>query len=1347
MQSMLRLALLAPAVAAGLAVADQPRSVFWEPYVQEGPAAVLCHFDGLQEVAVETLVEDVLADSEAQLPVEAPSPGGAASRTAVSDVPGVGRRVPLFGECEEAADAGRFGGGLRLHGKDGRVVAAGQPGKEGWTLEGWFKPAKLPERQATLVDMAFDLSLRVTIQGDGSLAAAWCGRPPERAPEVRCVAGKWFHLAIVWDPTARRGDSDGRGEMLLVIDGQPVLRSGVPPAGVDKLLSQSASIGNDGRGGSGFDGWLDELRLSSTARSYYSPDFDWVDAEGSRPATPGRPFFRDRESLSLRIAFDDTLTPTDDPPAGFLADGIPRDAAALATSGRGWGFGFGPGVSRRSILLKPGQQGVRYDRVPISAGQGSIAFWLRPRDWDNSRLWNRFANFKQEYAPILALDQDGKAVSSFAWIKTPDEENYSNPVDFNPGRWQHVVLTWRDGQIFRVYLNGRPWRHQGTAVWDFKPQAWEPAKPVSLVLPAVQHAVYLDDFRVYSRPLAAAEVANLAALPDRRLELRPLPDYDFVKDVNGVFGTAKVTLWPLMKDHGRIRAATLTLSPAGRDDVLGSARAEVSADRPFDIDLRTDPLDFGDYTLTVTAFDQEGLELGRFAIPHSRPKPPWWKCTAGLSETVMPDWEPVAIETQGGGSQAGVPSAAVVSIILRKIHLAASGLPERILSQGEDVLAGPVEMVATVAGKEVAFSPVAGGFQAATKGEVRADFSGTSQAGGVTATVEGFVEFDGFMWFEVALTGDAISQLQVRIPYAGEAATFLHAWGGNAGFRDPMNVRIMELPKTIGTAFGSLDRKLIRTADGLRGSFMPYAFLTGDRRGMAWFAENDRGWTQSTETPAVEIERLPGGDVVLCLNVISEPVDLATPRRFAFGLHPTPVKRLDPAWRSWDWWTVCPDSFCGFGMKGSNPAATQFNRFPESWALAEERFAEGAGWGQKEPGNYPRSKRVRGIYYDLRFIGQPPADAAEWWGDWHGFGWGRGGGTLRYTPECVDFTAFYHDEWVRRGLAYGVYMDDAWNVPQTVIPGSPAYRLADGHVQPGFEWRGPRESLKRMRQISYDRGLTPHMCVHLTHTQYPMWLSFFDEMYDGEDHDLRPAGHPSDFMDYWSPVRLRFHNSQKFGVAPYFHGWVGNNMKAALERMPTWMFHQGRAYAGALLVHDIGWLSEAMPDALGRETWEGWVRPNMLSRSENTLVPYWDRRPVAPSAPAGLYVTGWKRDGWCGLVLANWNKDRVEAELTLDLEAMGFAGANPANILIRDVDASLLSYFDDDVTALEKPKPVLADPLLEVPDDLADFTLEAPPTLAERKAADPDGSFEWRDGVLRVSVRRHDFRLFEFTVE
>jgi hypothetical protein len=116
--------------------------------------------------------------------------------------------------------------------------------------------------------------------------------------------------------------------------------------------------------------------------------------------------------------------------------------------------------------------------------------------------------------------------------------------------------------------------------------------------------------------------------------------------------------------------------------------------------------------------------------------------------------------------------------------------------------------------------------------------------------------------------------------------------------------------------------------------------------------------------------------------------------------------------------------------------------------------------------------------------------------------------------------------------------------------------------------------------------------------------------------------------------------------------------------------------------------------------------------------------------------------------MANWTTNRVEAELTLDLDAMGFGRMKPEDVKMRDVDANLITYFDDDVMLIEKPKIVDIDLMDDgLGGELGDLTLDEPPTLDERKAADPDGKSEWKDGVLRCPVRRHDLRLFEFRRE
>ncbi len=71
-----------------------------------------------------------------------------------------------------------------------------------------------------------------------------------------------------------------------------------------------------------------------------------------------------------------------------------------------------------------------------------------------------------------------------------------------------------------------------------------------------------------------------------------------------------------------------------------------------------------------------------------------------------------------------------------------------------------------------------------------------------------------------------------------------------------------------------------------------YGWLGDDQRGLCWFCESNRGWNAPGNG---EIELLPGKDArLLRINFIRQPVTLGEPRKFTFGLMPTPVKPASP---------------------------------------------------------------------------------------------------------------------------------------------------------------------------------------------------------------------------------------------------------------------------------------------------------------------------------------------------------------------------------------------------------------------------------------------------------------------
>ena len=985
---------------------------------------------------------------------------------------------------------------------------------------------------------------------------------------------------------------------------------------------------------------------------------------------------------------------------------------------------------------------------------------MQPVDWDNSTRDNKFDQINPTVFGLFQLDgqtvpgsEEGRYHKVFPLLQftvnlhLPEEAD--DPVDLAPGRWYHVAMTW-DGADITYYVNGAR-RDSGGAFWaqlelrtagdpypykNSQARWWTESKPVTL---RFQENLYweqtklamprtvIDDFRIYRRPLAPSEIANLAALPDPRVEPKALPAADMAMTYNGVAGRVTARLTPLLPDFAKVASAAVSVTKRGATAPVGQQAEAAKGTNGIAVTVQCPPLEFADYEVKAELKDAGGAVLGTLRQAVTRVAPPWWGCKAGVTDKVMPDWTPMTAD------------GAVIRMWGRAIHLAPSGLPAKVISQGEDVLAGPVTLEITAGGKPLALKPAGEAVTVTAATAVRVDARGGLTGEALAVAVASYAEFDGMMWFTVTLTPMAgqtptIDRLTLTVPYAAANAELIHWWSGNQDFRNPKAVWIGALPPGPGEVFQSTDKERVALLAEQRGSFIPYVMLTGMTRGMAWFGENDRGWTQSVETPAVAVVR-DGNTVKLVLNVISSSVKLEAPRTFEFGLHPIPVKPLDPLWRQFPTYSnVFPDTFCGNNLKGRRGASSFNTCIEDDWAAVKRRIdgdgltkgaagLKGLYQGQLErlkkegiTDPPPQTLTVPGLYWDMQWTGNMPAHSREWAEVWFP-------NYQSYTPEFVDFASWCWDEWIAKTDKFvrGAYVDDCWGAPQTVKEGLRTYQLPDGQVQPGYQFRAWRERFKRMRQISWDHGVQPHLTAHTTHTFFVPYHSFFDLILDGEDFYSEPSSQ-ADFIDHWRPDYLRFMHNAKWGLVTTWLGWCGNSLKT--DKWPTWSFRQQRAYEAMLNLHEI--IHSLVPRAL-----------------DTVALPYWNDGGLARHEHPGLLVGGWRYRNTCRVLLVNTGKARIEATVRLDVKVMGLAAPK-----VKDIDTTLLTYFDDDVTQLkapDKPKDGVELENKELGDDLPD--LEEKPRdlpLAERRARDPDGKFKWESGVLKCPVRPHDYRLFEF---
>ncbi len=270
-------------------------------------------------------------------------------------------------------------------------------------------------------------------------------------------------------------------------------------------------------------------------------------------------------------------------------------------------------------------------------------------------------------------------------------------------------------------------------------------------------------------------------------------------------------------------AASVEVTPADGGAAIVSAKVEGGQG-----DVRTVPVSIaklqpGQYVATVTVGAGErplGQQTFGFEV---RPKPEWLGNTIGIIDYVPRPWTPLQYD---GDS---------VSCWGRTIDLTRSLLPARMLSQGEELLAASVTLVATVEGEQ--YRPGEAQIEWRLQDDQRGEWAARAQIGPIEGRVDGWIEFDGCMWFEVSFSADqpvAVDALRLEIPMARESSTLLYSGD-----------------------YRTIDTGSTPTEPWAR-SFTACLGLSNERVGLQWFAQSRRGWNLTDTDRAIEL--LPGPD-------------------------------------------------------------------------------------------------------------------------------------------------------------------------------------------------------------------------------------------------------------------------------------------------------------------------------------------------------------------------------------------------------------------------------------------------------------------------------------------------------
>jgi Family of unknown function (DUF6067) len=676
----------------------------------------------------------------------------------------------------------------------------------------------------------------------------------------------------------------------------------------------------------------------------------------------------------------------------------------------------------------------------------------------------------------------------------------------------------------------------------------------------------------------------------------------------------------------------------------------------------------GRYRLVAQLRDAEG-RIQRAERSFERKAIPGENSQLGTSRRVFPPFEPLRYDD------------GVLRATLREHRIGRGLLWQQVNAEAaetgvrEDLFAAPMRVIARIGDREQKVE--ASSIEVERSDPDRVVLESELKAGPLSIEVRATTDVDGMTWFEWTLRPmDAIlAELTLELPLRADQTPLIHAMSD--GIRN--SIVHQALPAGEGRVWSSTTLEQYRVP----ANWASYVYLGSGVRGLAWFAENDRGWRWDEATPNIEVVRRRG-EVVLRVHLVNVRGALTAKRTLKFGLQAAPLKRRIANWRylwSRDRYVLLGTdlnwlggSNCGSlypvelemwealakanrtGMDADEIAAVVQRGKP--WFESHEGAASLFDWKQHVEHNLgPARKGVKTVYYYNR-ASSPAYDEFQTYQDEWTLGDYRNPQLVRKLAWEIkvvpsrsynDIALYWYDQSFARGANRGVYWDN-W-----FIMGSSNTRMTDAYVRPGGRVRpaagmlGMRELSRRTFQWLSERQAAPVITMpHMTSTNILPMMGFATFQLDWESHygeGPMQRRFPPEYLQLMSTGELS-------GTVPVTIFGAGNTDLAYV-----------RSDAAVRLVHELDALSVGrgvprIDDAL-----------HTIVRAPNLRVyRYWDERAQpARSSDPNVRAIAYVLPGQRTLVgLASWHDHAVEATVELDWKTLGL---DPQRVRVRNVEA------------------------------------------------------------------------------
>lgn len=211
----------------------------------------------------------------------------------------------------------------------------------------------------------------------------------------------------------------------------------------------------------------------------------------------------------------------------------------------------------------------------------------------------------------------------------------------------------------------------------------------------------------------------------------------------------------------------------------------------------------------------------------------------------------------------------------RELTFGGSPFIDQIKVLGEDFLYAPVALQGNIDGVQQIFK--ISKWELISFDEEKAVYRSAASAGKVRLEVKVLVEFDGFIYFECAISPEksvTVKDMYFLIPIKREFAKYYyHFIFEDFSFND----------------LSTWNKSGKITDNGLNFRWTPFVWIGDENKGLQWFCESRNGWNPVAKDRYIGLEANKNY-AALKLNILTKKTEVKKELTYSFGLMPTPVK-------------------------------------------------------------------------------------------------------------------------------------------------------------------------------------------------------------------------------------------------------------------------------------------------------------------------------------------------------------------------------------------------------------------------------------------------------------------------